>query len=1011
MIRLAAFRPALIGLALCPFFVFSASAQTGLDVFRAILGPGGVLDTMQQPPVNPRVPAPQPQKSAVDPQLMALQSRLNSLGFDAGPADGVMGGRTRRAIEAYQRSIGAAPTGALSPQQYAEVMDAKPAVDQVADPVVAANFQLLVGFDLPHSDYRSGMSEPALKNIGLGACQAACQGDGECQAFTFNEKARVCFLKTAAAAPVAFKGATSGIRQGAVPGVQLGTGTAPDLPPGNDVPPAPQPGGEGQFAANQEVYASGMGQSDTIRTATTKLGLLLLLRGNPELFDANPHRFLPLLPPRDARPYAADPYDNFEKLESKGEEARLMHFIETAAWAGRDEFERQDTRARFVAEQKQRVLSMVPQGEIAISMLQYVSTGEYRDGAFPLGNLNWSNGGFSEIDGLEVTAPLAYPKLWSVGEAEARAFRNLQRQEDFQPYVRTDYVIRDVLPRKGGAALDVALVRLVIVPKSAPTSVVAELAPPANAVLYGERKSEFAANGPPEIDPELFRLYAAKLQPSLLDDPAFLTGGFIVRQVMERNLVEQRDARLKTQWPAFFRASMLETKSPSAEELQFYRAKIEERLPLLGDIVQFGSVDCPQLEPTTGYSGPCSTKPTDDGPAFRLKLATVFGDNGQWHFAEARTSWRGERPGGDVLGTMLFPSGSDLPVQLAFANDPNWEDRVVDGAPAGILSMAAQFVIDDMAVKSDPLRLEVTLRPKSVIVSRPEGKQNLALIDPEDGLQLPQAGAVAFDVDILGLKLGASRDEAEKLMVARSVSLEGAKLFHSSPEEARQIFAYIAEQTTPQDTQRVDVSSLYPSGASDPRLYLYRREVERLLIDGAMVEVLNGNRLVDQTTVFYAPDAGNVVSVSRFQAFAEPVDRQALAGQITGKYGPPDYQNSAVLIWSGHRDIQRKLAQHGSSRAICGFSFSSAYMVMDRGVQPWRQEGTGATTNDNVYVPRLDGIASSCGPLLMVFIRDKELEMHLVDTAWAAEGEQAIVAADATELEQSRKEVTGGAQF
>ena len=47
----------------------------------------------------------------------------------------------------------------------------------------------------------------------------------------------------------------------------------------------------------------------------------------------------------------------------------------------------------------------------------------------------------------------------------------------------------------------------------------------------------------------------------------------------------------------------------------------------------------------------------------------------------------------------------------------------------------------------------------------------------------------------------------------------------------------------------------------------------------------------------------------------------------------------------------------------------------------------------------------------MVFIRDRELEMHLVDTGWAAAGEQAIVAADAAELEESRKEAIGGAQF
>jgi peptidoglycan hydrolase-like protein with peptidoglycan-binding domain len=1008
MIRLAAFRPALTGLALYMVLIWPAPAQTGLDVFRAIIGPGGVLDTMQPPPASPSAPAQQPQKSAVDPQLMALQARLNALGFDAGPADGVMGGRTRRAIEAYQRSIGVTPTGALSAQQYAEAMATRPPVNIVAQ----ADFQMLAGFDLPHNDYRSGMSEPGLKNIGLAACQAACLGDGQCQAFTFNEKARICFLKTDATTPVAFKGATSGIRQGAAPGVQIGSGV-PSAPP-LGTPPAlsPETGGEVQLASGQRVYADGMGQSDTVRTATTKLGLLLLLRGNPALFDADPQMFLSLLPPGQARPYIADRYGSYEKLESKGDEPGLVYFISTAEWAGRDEFERHDTQARFIAEQKQHILAMVPQGEIAISLLQYLSTGEYRDGAFPLtSNLNWSRGGFSGIDGLEVTAPFAYPKTWIVGEAEARAFRNLQRQNDFQSYIRTDYVIRDVLPREGGAALDVALVRLVIVPKNDPGTVIAELPSPEGAVLYGDRQIEFAAGGAPEIDPELFRLYAARQEPSLLDDSAFLKAGFAVRQTIERNLVNNRDARLKTQWPSFFRASMLETQAPSSEELQFYRSKIEERLPLLGDTVQFGSVDCPQLAPTAGYAGPCSTKPSDDGPAFRLNLTTVFSDNGQWNFAGARTGWRPERPGGDFLRTLLFPSGADLPVQIALANDPNWEERVVDGAPGGIQSMAVQFAIDDIAVKSDPLRLEVTLRPKSVTVSGTNGRHDLALIDTGNELQLPEAGAVAFDVDILGVKLGTSRDEAEKLMAARLASLDNAKLFHSSPDEARQIFGYLAANTPPEDNERVDISSIYPSGRSDPRLSVYRREVERLLVDGTMVETTKGNYPADQTTIFYAPDSGKVVSVSRFQAFAEPVDRQALVGQITGKYGQPDYQNSSVLVWSGHRDIKRKLAEDGTSTAICGFSFSSAHMLLDRGLQPWREAKTNAPTSGNVYVPSFDGITSSCGPLLLVAVRDKELEMHLVDTAWAAVGEQAIVAADAAELEESRKEAIGGAQF
>lgn len=73
---------------------------------------------------------------------------------------------------------------------------------------------LLYDTDLPYNDYRSGMEDPDLKGIRLDDCVRQCEADGQCQAFTYNAKARVCFLKHTAASPVRFKGAVSGIKGG-----------------------------------------------------------------------------------------------------------------------------------------------------------------------------------------------------------------------------------------------------------------------------------------------------------------------------------------------------------------------------------------------------------------------------------------------------------------------------------------------------------------------------------------------------------------------------------------------------------------------------------------------------------------------------------------------------------------------------------------------------------------------------------------------------------------------------
>ena len=49
------------------------------------------------------------------PKLVEVQKRLNEEGFDCGPADGIMGPRTRGAIVAFQRARGLDPDGIVGP--------------------------------------------------------------------------------------------------------------------------------------------------------------------------------------------------------------------------------------------------------------------------------------------------------------------------------------------------------------------------------------------------------------------------------------------------------------------------------------------------------------------------------------------------------------------------------------------------------------------------------------------------------------------------------------------------------------------------------------------------------------------------------------------------------------------------------------------------------------------------------------------------------------------------------
>ena len=144
-------------------------------------------------------------------EKILVQERLIALGHLAGRADGQFGPVTRRAIGTYQVEQGNPDSGELTPAE----------LELLLAPLPLEHFDLLDNFDLPGSDYRSGLSDPRLKNIDLGACQASCVADRACKAFTYNVPLRVCFLKRTVPAQLAFQGAISGARREAGAAISL----------------------------------------------------------------------------------------------------------------------------------------------------------------------------------------------------------------------------------------------------------------------------------------------------------------------------------------------------------------------------------------------------------------------------------------------------------------------------------------------------------------------------------------------------------------------------------------------------------------------------------------------------------------------------------------------------------------------------------------------------------------------------------------------------------------------
>lgn len=87
------------------------SARRDVEPYRSQLQAEGRSRFARSPSLG-SLSAPAPTRPAADETVRAVQRKLNELGYNAGPADGLMGRGTRAAITAFQQDRGLAATGA-----------------------------------------------------------------------------------------------------------------------------------------------------------------------------------------------------------------------------------------------------------------------------------------------------------------------------------------------------------------------------------------------------------------------------------------------------------------------------------------------------------------------------------------------------------------------------------------------------------------------------------------------------------------------------------------------------------------------------------------------------------------------------------------------------------------------------------------------------------------------------------------------------------------------------------
>ena len=134
-----------------PMWAFEATAQSVQDLMHQALRNPAVRDAMRgRAPDAGRIPNASP---VGNPNILEAQRLLNAQGFDAGTPDGIAGAGTRRAIAAFQQSIGRPQTGILTDEEFAILRapeDPNSGPETAEEQVDAAEVQSLLtelGFD------------------------------------------------------------------------------------------------------------------------------------------------------------------------------------------------------------------------------------------------------------------------------------------------------------------------------------------------------------------------------------------------------------------------------------------------------------------------------------------------------------------------------------------------------------------------------------------------------------------------------------------------------------------------------------------------------------------------------------------------------------------------------------------------------------------------------------------------------------------------------------------------
>lgn len=506
------------------------------------------------------------------------------------------------------------------------------------------------------------------------------------------------------------------------------------------------------------------------KDAYEKFFILLRLKANPALID-DPGlsvRLLYIFTPDQQAEYRARRVVFIGGQPSVGQ----------MDWKGQDDFEREDTRQRYIRANRERILSFIPELPINAVFLRPLSMANYdrgrgefvlsdRQDDRPFLNNLWTEAGTassllsSYTDGfgpVNVAFPLHLPTRLQASESAARMIVEQTRRASAKGgvFAHVRFTLDAVRPRiPSGIFVDTVYLGHSV---HAGRDAGAELFKlPGGANVARAPFSGGAASAQSYLNADLAHVLAIRSDPALLSNPTFMRDALAVRRQGERLAFQEGPGSADaSSWPNALPNSLLQYDANFVEDdLAKFTAWTRTRVGDIKDIVRLRGL-------------PLQNGTVDLSRAFSALKA------GRINPLPAEAGARIAGATKDALGVAPMPGSASLNVRIVMAQSAGWYgvnlrnrfENMPDARAFADFRLKRSELLDEagqrvLLLELLPVALGVDVDGRSV------GVQNLEEQAQDGG---------GYQYDILGVKLGMNVDEAVVKLKAAFSDYESASV-------------------------------------------------------------------------------------------------------------------------------------------------------------------------------------------------------------------------------------------